>query len=147
MLPLDGPARGQIWIDARSVGLVAPIRSSFTAYYLDWIDRLASARWLDGFVPVGRCALATALSGFLGIHERRLGIPEGTIAGVELTSALGQLGPGSIAIAAESARSLFEAGDPVDPCVVCARLVDNLTAQGLGRDVLRPGAVPIPDRR
>ena len=52
LLALDGPARGQVWIDARAIGKVAPIRPSFVAFFLDWIDRLAHAQWLEGFVPV-----------------------------------------------------------------------------------------------
>src|SRR5690349_2470840 len=42
--PLDGDARGQVWIDARVIGVLRPIHGSFTAMYLDWIDRLAHAR-------------------------------------------------------------------------------------------------------
>lgn len=144
VVPLDGPARGQVWIDARALGLVAPMFESFTAYYLDWIDRLAHARWPEGFVPAGRCPLAGALSGYLGMHELRLGLPEGSLAGAELTAALEALGPGAIAIAGEP--PLFEPGDAVDPCVTCARLVENLAAHGLRGDVVKQGVSPICDR-
>ena len=142
---LDGP-RGQIWIDARAIGVVAKMHASFADYMLDWLGRITQGRWLESFVPPGQCALAGALSGFLGFHERQLGIPEGTLAGAELTAALNLLGPGAIALAAESPLPLFAAGDPVDPCVTCARLVENLVGQGLRPDVLVPGRVPIPDR-
>jgi hypothetical protein len=144
LLVLDGPARGQIWIDARSAGVVAPIYPSFAAYYLDWIDRLANARWAEAFVPADRCPLPNALGGYLGMCEQRLGVPPGSLAGAELAAALAELGPGAIAITAESV--LFGPGDPVDPCISCARLVDNFVGQGLRRDVLVPGNVPLPDR-
>src|SRR5687768_10926410 len=42
LLVVDGPASGQIWLDARQLGLLQPIRPSFTAFYLDWIDRVAN---------------------------------------------------------------------------------------------------------
>src|SRR3978361_775365 len=32
VIPLDGDARDQVWIDARGLGLVAPMYGSFTAY-------------------------------------------------------------------------------------------------------------------
>jgi hypothetical protein len=144
LLVLDGPARGQIWIDARSAGVVAPIYPSFAAYYLDWIDRLANARWPEAFVPADRCPLPNALGGYLGVCEQRLGRPPGSLAGADLAEALAELGPGAIAITAESV--LFAPGDPVDPCISCARLVDNFVGRGLRRDVLVPGNVPLPDR-
>src|SRR5450432_2868117 len=52
------PPDGSVWIDARAIGLVAPMYASFNAYMIDWIDRVAEARWPEGFVPAGRCALA-----------------------------------------------------------------------------------------
>ena len=146
LVALDGTARGEVWIDAGALGIVAPIFPSFTAYVLDWIDRIAHARWPEPFVPAGQCALASALSGYLGLHEQRLGLAAGTLAGSDLTAALEALGPGAIAVAAELPGPLFEPGDPVDPCVRCARLVENLAAHGLRRDVVTAGALPVPDR-
>ena len=145
VVPLDGDARGEVWIDARAVQLVAPIYPTFTAYYLDWIDRLARAAWPEGFVPAGACALAAALGGYLGACEHELGLPPGALAGADLRAALGRLGPGAIAIAAE-ASPLFDDGDRVDPCVVCARMIENLAADGLRRDVVAPGLRPRPER-
>src|SRR3569623_1412046 len=40
VIPLDGDARDQVWIDARALGLVAPMYGSFTAYLIDWIDQV-----------------------------------------------------------------------------------------------------------
>ena len=143
VLPLDGPARGQVWIDARAIGKVAPIRPSFTAFLLDWIDKLAHGQWLDGFVPVGACALAAAVTGYLGVCEQRLGIPAGSIAGDALREALAALPRHAIAIAAEDGSPLFAAGDPVDPCVTCARWLEGLGRDGLGPEVVAPGRPPL----
>jgi hypothetical protein len=143
LLALDGPARGQVWIDARAIGKVAPIRPSFVAFFLDWIDRLAHAQWLEGFVPVGACALTAAITGYLGVCEHQLGIPPGTIAGEPLREALSALPRHAIAIAAEDGSPLFAPGDPVDPCVNCARSVEGLARDGLVPDVVAPGQPPL----
>ncbi len=132
VMPLDGDARDQVWIDARAVGLVAPMYASFTAYYVDWIDRIANARLPESFVPPGRCALANALAGYFAVEEQRLGLPPGGLDGDRLAEALGGLGFGAIAIANEG--PLFAADQPVAPCVRCTLLLDQL---GLPRSVLR----------
>jgi len=137
VVAIDGVA-GEVWIDARAAGVVRPTHPSFTAYYLDWIDHLARGAWPEHHVPPTACALPNALGGFLAIHERRLGLAEGTLAGDNLRAALAELGPGAIAIAAESSV-LFDDGTPVDPCVGCARLVENLARDGLRPDVVTPG--------
>jgi hypothetical protein len=141
VIPLDGDAQDQIWIDARALGLVAPMYASFTAYYLDWISRLATATWPESFVPPGRCALAAALAGYLGIHEQRLGLGAGELTGDALADALAALGPGAIQIANEG--PLFAPDDPVDPCVSCARLISNL---GLAAAVVVAGVAPLIER-
>jgi hypothetical protein len=133
------PDDGTIWIDARAVGLVAPIYASFNAYMIDWIDRLASARWPEGFVPPGRCALAHALTGYFSVYEQRVGVED--LAGDQLAEALAALGPNAIQIANEG--PLFAPDDPVDPCVVCAQLLDHF---GLSRSVVRAGVAPLIDR-
>ena len=143
---LDGAARGEIWIDARAIGVLRPIHASFTAFYLDWIDRLAHARWPDAHVPPGACALASALSGYLAHREAAAGLAAGTLAGEPLRDALARLGPGAIAVAAESSVAWFDPHDRVDPCIACARLVDNLAGDGLCRDAVAPGRPPIPLR-
>jgi len=142
VLPLDGPARGQVWIDARAIGLVAPMRPSFTAYVLDWIDRISTGQWLEGYVPLGACALTAAITGYLGVREKELGIEAGMIAGSALRAALGELPRHAIAIAAEEGSPLFPAGTPVDPCVNCARAIEGLVRDGLRADVVAPGATP-----
>ena len=35
VVALDGSARGEVWIDARAIGVLAPTHASFTALYLD----------------------------------------------------------------------------------------------------------------
>ena len=141
MVVLDGPSRGQVWIDAHALGIVGPMYPSFTAYYVDWIDRLAHARWPESFVPPGCCTLANALTGYLGYHEQRLGVPAGSLAGDVLAEVLGQLGPGSIEMV--GGAPLFDDGDFVDPCVRCARMLDGL---GLDPAVVKSGPPPRPDR-
>jgi len=132
VIPLDGDARDQVWIDARALGVVAPMYGSFTAYVIDWIDRLATARWPEGFVPPGKCALAAALAGYLAMHEQRLGVEPGRLTGDALAEVLALLGPGAIQIANEG--PLFAPDAPVEPCVTCARLLANL---GVGLEVVR----------
>ncbi len=132
VIPLDGEAKDQVWIDARPVGLVAPMYSSFTAYYVDWIDRLANAVMPEAFVPPGACAFASALGGFFAMREQHLGLAAGELDGPQLTDAVASLGPGSIAIANEG--PLFGANELVAPCVRCTQLMDHL---GLPRSVLR----------
>ncbi|HMG24364.1 MAG TPA: hypothetical protein VK607_23675 [Kofleriaceae bacterium] len=143
---LDGDARGEIWIDARAIGVVRAIHPGMTALYLDWIDRLAHARWPDPHIPAGACALAAALSGYLARCEAELGIAAGALAGPALRDALSRLGAGAIEIAAESAVAWFDPGDRVDPCIACARLIEDLAADGLRGDVEAPGAQPRPLR-
>jgi hypothetical protein len=143
---LDGDARGEVWIDARAIRATRAIQPSFTAFYLDWIDRLAHARWPEPHVPPGACPLAAALSGYLAHCEAERGLAAGTLAGDALRDALSRLGPGAIEVAAESAASWFDDDDRVDPCIACARLLDNLAADGLGCDVVAPGVPPRPLR-
>jgi len=129
---VDGDARGQLWLDARALGVVAPARPSFAALYLEWLDRLAHNAAPDALVPPGACALANALGGYLGVCEQRLGLPPGTIAGEALRDALAELGPGAIAIAAERSP-LYPDDTRVAPCLACATLLANL---GLSLDVV-----------
>jgi hypothetical protein len=147
LLVLDGAASGQVWLDARQLGTLAPIRPSFTAFYLDWIDRVAANQWLDGFVPPGRCAITAALTGYLGVIEHRLGIAAGTLDGEPLRRALEDLGPGAIEVTADRPLALFADGDLLDPCATCARALQGLGEQGLRGDVVAPGAAPLPVRQ
>jgi len=144
VMPIDGPGSGQIWLDARPLHVLEPIRTSFTAFQLDWIDRVAHNQRLDGFVPIGQCALQAALSGYLHVIEEGLGLGEGQLAGAPLRDALSDLPPDSIKIAAES--PLFNEGDLVDPCITCARMLANLADDGLGADVVSRGMLPLPAR-
>jgi hypothetical protein len=146
LLVLDGPASGQVWLDARQLGILAPIRSSFTAFYLDWIDRVASSQWLDGFVPPGQCAITAALTGYLGVIEQRLGSAPGTLNGEALRSALDDLGAGAICVTADRPLALFNDGDRLDPCATCARALQGLGEHGLRSDVVATGLPPVPSR-
>lgn len=145
VIALDGVNAGEIWLDARQADFVEPMWPTFAGFIVDWLDRLEHNRWLDGYVPLGRCSLQNALTAYLRMIEDQEGIPEGTIAGEALRSALSALGPGSIVIAAEAGR-LFQDRDNVDPCIRCARILENLSADGLAAGVVAPGMLPLPAR-
>ena len=146
VMPLDGAAAGQIWIDARSLQLVAPVRPSFTAFLLDWIDRLAHSQWLDPFVPPNQCAVIAAISGYLAMAEQQRGLAAGTLDGEPLREALGELGADAIEVTASDPLPIFDPGDRVDPCVACARALHGLIEQGLRPDVVAPGLPALPAR-
>jgi len=146
VVALDGAARGEIWIDARAVGVARAIAPGMTAFYLDWIDRLAHGRWPESQVPPGTCALAAALSSYLGRCEAEHGSAPGTLSDGALRAALARLGPGAIAITAD-ASAWFDDGDRLDPCIACARLIESLGSQGLRSDAVAPGIPPRPLRR
>ncbi|HUS29437.1 MAG TPA: hypothetical protein VMZ53_13050 [Kofleriaceae bacterium] len=146
VMPLDGAAAGQIWIDARSLQLVAPVRPSFTAFYLDWIDRLAQPQGLDPFVPPNQCAVVAALTGYLAMTEQQRGLAAGSLDGEALRETLGELGVGAIEVTASAPLPIFHAGDRVDPCVACARALQGFAEQGLRLDVVAPGLPPLPAR-
>ncbi len=146
VVPLDGDARGEVWCDARGIGIVRPIAESFTSFYLEWIERLAHNAWPAAFAPPGACPLPAALSGYLASVERRVGAEPGALDDAALRDALAALPAGGIQIAAQAA-GLFDVGDRVDPCITCARLVESLADDhGLARDVVAPGVPPRPQR-
>lgn len=144
----DGPHRGEVWLDLGSVAPPARIAPHFIAFYTAWIKALHLAEWPPEHVPPGRCALAQALSGYLGHVEQRLGKPAGSLDEAELRAAFAALGPGAIQIVAET-RSYppVAAAEPlVDPCLSCERMLLSLADQGLARQVVSPGAaVGFPD--
>lgn len=141
VMPIEGPATGQIWLDARPLEIFTLLHPTFTSFFLDWIDRVANNQWLEGAVPIGRCALQAALTGYLHVCEEGLGLASGQLAGAQLRDALEGLGPGAIHIAAEG--PLFQPGDTVDPCITCARMLANLADDGLALDVVAPGVPPL----
>jgi hypothetical protein len=109
----------------------------------DWITRLAHNEWLEAFVPAGACALPHALSAYFRSIEDARGMDEGSLAGDALRDALDSIPDGGIATSHDGTTPFFAAGDPVDLCVACERLIDNL---GLRRAAVALGVPPIPCR-
>jgi hypothetical protein len=147
VMPLDGPARGQVWLDARGSGdgLVA-MYPSFHAMLNDWIAALATARWPRGWITPGRCALPSALTSYLGAVEQRLGVAPGALDGDALREALADIPDDGITIAETGDTPFFDAGDVVDPCVVCEQTIENLVPRGLRRTQITQGVMPHPCR-
>lgn len=147
-LVVEGEHRGEVWLDLGTSGPPAKIAPHFIAFYTDWLNALQRAEWPAVYVRPGSCALALALSAYLGHVERQLGKLEGALSEVELRTALASLGPGAIQIAAET-KSFppVAATEPkVDPCLACERMLQELSGLGLRRDVVAPGAaVGFPD--
>jgi SMI1 / KNR4 family (SUKH-1) len=141
-LVLEGPRRGQVWMDPGSNGPPVCIEPHFIAFYTDWLSALQRNEWPATHVQPGSCALALALSGYLGHIERQLGRDAGALSDAELRGALASLGPGAIQIAAEtkSLPSLAAASSIVDPCLVCERMLLELANLGLQRAAIAPGA-------
>lgn len=116
-------ARGDVVLVTPTI--TAKLADGFLAWYADWLARLGRNAPVDPIVEPGTCALAGALSAYLGMAEERGD-----------ADPLAQLGPGAIAIAAEDGNLLFDPGDPVDPCVACAVLIANL---GVSPGIVAPG--------
>jgi hypothetical protein len=149
-LVVEGPHRGEVWLDVGGNGSPRSIAPHFIAFYTDWLTALRRNEWPATHVKPGSCALALALSGYLGHIERQLGREAGALTDVELRGALASLGPGAIKITAET-RSLpslapdfpsgFPSGFPVvDPCLACERMLLELGNLGLQRASISPGA-------
>lgn len=136
LLVVNGPAFGQVWLDARAVGLVAPIAPSFESFWRDGLARLAAGQLPLGYVPGGACALPQALAGYLAHCEQKHGVAPGALTPTAVQDALAGLGPSAIVISAAIATPLTAVDTVVWPCVVCAQLIDHLGGQGLRRNAL-----------
>lgn len=136
LLVLNGPATGQIWLDARAVGVVAPIAHDFAAFILDWLDRENRAALLLGYVPADVCALPNALAGYLAMWEQQHGVSAGDMSPGQVREAFATLGTGAIALAAQHSTPLRAQNAAVNPCLVCAQLVERLADSGLASSVV-----------
>jgi hypothetical protein len=147
-LVVEGRRRGEVWLDLGSHGEPTCIAPHFIAFYTAWLSSLQRHEWPTTHVRPGSCALALALSGYLGHVERQRGRAAGTLTDPELRGALAALGPGAIQIAAETRSSpLAAAAAPittavtyVDPCLACERMLLELGPLGLQRSAIAPGA-------
>ena len=142
-LMVNGPHAGSVWLDARSVGLgTALLYDSFDAFMLDWIIRVTSGELPRAHVPAGLCVFPNLLSSYISQSEQQLGIASGELAGDALRETLAALPSHGIALAAAGTDPCFALGDPLDPCIACATLIEQLAVNGLQRDVLAPGVPP-----
>jgi hypothetical protein len=147
VLVVDGAARGQVWCDARGHGAgLFPIHASFQEFYLEWVRMAAQQEWPVTPVAPASCALPSALSSYLQQVEQQRGLAPGSLGGEALRAALGQIGDGGIATTADGTGAFFDAGDVLDLCSNCERLVENLLPRGLRRSQLRPGIPARPQR-
>lgn len=142
-LVVEGPHRGEVWLDLGGNGEPACIAPHFIAFYTDWLTALRGNEWPATHVQPGSCALALALSGYLSHIERQLGRDAGSLTESELRGALASLGPGAIQIAAETRSLPSLAANPpvVDPCLACERMLLELGNLGLQRAAVAPGAL------
>lgn len=143
LLVVRGPARGTVWIDARTAGLgVLPLASSFSAFYLAWLLHETARELQVAVVPSELCALPAALSGYLSQCEVEAGLEAGTLAGAELHEALAAIPQAGLAIAATGDDPVFAVGTKLAPCVGCAVLLESLESAGLRADALAPAGKP-----
>ncbi len=136
LLVLNGPATGQIWLDARAVGVLAPIAHDFAAFILDWLDRESRAALLLGYVPADVCALPNALAGYLAMWEQQHSVSPGDMSPGQVREAFAALGTGAIVLAAQHPTPLRAQNAAVNPCLVCAQLVARLGDSGLASTVV-----------
>jgi len=138
---------GEVWIDARaSDGGVVPIAPDVDVYFLAWITALAHSQLPRAFVEPGACALPRALSSYLAAIEARTNVSLGALDARAVRDAFAALPVDAIRCEAPGDDPFFAAGDAVDPCPSCERMLENLSGQGLSRDRVRAGGRPLPGR-
>jgi hypothetical protein len=134
LLVINGPATGQVWLDARAVGLVAPIARNFHDWIIDWLARLERNDLQLGYVPADACALPNAIAGFLAMWEQQHGVAPGELNATQVQQALQSLPANSIALAAQIATPMRDVNATVGPCIVCQQLIERLSLSGLAGD-------------
>lgn len=135
---------GEVWIDARaSGGGVRAIDADFDAYYARWVGEVTHGQPPRGFGARGACSVPAALSHYLHAVEQRAGVASGALSASATRDAMIALPVGAIRIAASGDDPFFTAGDALDPCAACARLLDQL---GVPPDRIQPGENPLPAR-
>jgi len=143
-LVVDGPARGQVWLDARGIDAgVFATHPSFLAWYLTWIDSLARGQWPDPLVPPGRCAVPVALTKYLHRLEQQRGVAPGGLDRAAVAEAMADVAEGSLRTLAIGSSPFFDHQDPVDICLRCEHLLEQL---GVARSAAAPGLPPRPCR-
>jgi hypothetical protein len=136
LLVVSGPRAGSVWADLRHAGLgLIPTHDTFTEWYGAWVGSLARGDDPPFPVPPGHCAPQSALSNYLEQWQSRTGIT-GQLDEAQLTDALGSIPDGGIATGAGASR-YFDAGDPIDPCPICAHMFQHFFRRG----VMRPSQV------
>lgn len=135
LLVLDGPHRGEVWLDARSSdGAVRQVAPSFTSWYRDWLAAAVrdASPWIAWNVEC--CATAGALGQIIEALER-----DGA-ASDEISAAVAdQLAPGAMTLKSGANRYFVE-GATLDPCHGCVSLAARF---GLTPSLFLPGVPPL----
>jgi len=132
LLVLNGPHRGEVWLDAAgSDNTVRRVSPSFLDWYQGWLDALVADAPPHAEWDARRCATSNAISNALDAYQRE-GLPpeevDERIAGARY-QVMAAGGP------------YFDLGDPVSPCAICHQLVASYGGE------VPPGVEPKQARR
>jgi len=134
LLVLEGPYRGEVWIDSTSSDhRVRRVASSFTQWYRTWLSSCVrdAVPWIQW--NGATCSTPAALSAFVAALEGK-GLSEAQLH-AEVAK---QVNDGAMALAS-GGSSYFPSGAPLDPCHSCVSLMLRF---GVSASVFARGQAP-----